>query len=65
MATKKEIDVRDKIVDHLKVNERSLNWLHEKTGIPYSTLYFILYKKERSLTEVNKGIINKTLNTSF
>lgn len=65
MTTKKAVDVRDLITDHLEKDERNLAWLAKKTKLSYGHLYFVLVKKERELTEGNKEAINKILNTSF
>jgi uncharacterized protein (UPF0248 family) len=58
-------DERDLIMSHIKSIERNLSWLSEKTAIPYHTLYSILARKERALTEDKKTIINKILNTNI
>jgi predicted transcriptional regulator len=63
--TKQATDVRDSVVKYLEANERSLKWLSGKTNIPYSTLYFILYRKERRLKESKISMINKVLGTDF
>lgn len=62
---KKAKDAREKIMDHLRADDRNLAWLSEKSGIPYSTLYFILMRKERKLTDKKRKLINETLNTAF
>lgn len=59
------IDVRDLILDHLKDDDRSLKWLHDKTKIPYGTLYSCFSEKRFSLNEENLKIINGVLGTSF
>lgn len=58
-------DIRDMITIHLKSIQRSVAWLSEQTKIPYNTLYFILSRKERTLTDVNKEKINAILKTKF
>lgn len=58
-------DSRDLIMSHLKKDDRNLRWLSNKTKIPYSTLYFILVRKERTLSDAKKQTINKTLQTDF
>lgn len=66
MATKPVIkDSRDLIVAHLMKDERNIKWLSTKTKIPYSTLYFILKRKERTLSDDKKATINKILQTNY
>lgn len=68
MATKKtkqEKDIRDDVLAHLKSDDRKLTWLSDKTSIPYSTLYSIFSKKERSLKEHHLNRINTVLGTQY
>lgn len=60
-----DIDARDRIVRYLKSDGRNLSWLSIKTNIPYRTLYSILTLKDRTLSDENRRIINKTLKTNF
>ena len=60
-----EVDVRDKIVEHLKNDDRSLLWLHEKTKIPYGTIYSCLTQRLFKLSDDNKKTINEVLGTEF
>lgn len=65
MVTKTLTDVREEITSHIKHIERNLHWLSKKTDIAYSTLYSVLIKKERSLSEKNKSKINEILGTDY
>lgn len=60
-----EIDVRDKIVEHLKNDDRSLLWLHEKTKIPYGTIYSCLTQRLFKLSDENRKTINEVLGTDY
>lgn len=67
-----EVDVRDKILNRLKEDQRSLKWLHKKiesssvkNKIPYGTLYSCLHQKLFKLSDRNLKIINKVLGTDF
>ena len=60
-----EIDVRDKIVQHLKDDDRSLLWLHEKTKIPYGTIYSCLTQRLFKLSEENLNKISEVLGVDF
>jgi hypothetical protein len=53
VVKKADTDVRDEIVKHLEVNERSIAWLHRQTGIKYGTLYYCLIRKQFKLSESN------------
>ena len=61
----KEKDVRDEIMNWLDVNERSMAWLAEKTGINYNTLYAILKQKVMKLSAARLQLINNFLATKF
>lgn len=66
MATKKLAkDPRNEIMKHLKANRRRISWLSVVTKIPYSTLYFVLIRKDRELTDEKMETINKVLGTNF
>jgi hypothetical protein len=60
-----EVDVRDKIVEHLKNDDRSLLWLHEKTKIPYGTIYSCFTQRLFKLSDANRKTINEVLGTEF
>lgn len=60
-----EIDVRDLIVKHLEDDDRSLMWLHEKTKIPYGTLYSCFTQRLFKVNEENLQKINIALGTDF
>lgn len=59
------IDVRDLINKKLEEEDRSVRWLHKKTGINYNTLYSCLVRKHFLLSESNLKLINQTLGTKF
>lgn len=63
MGAKK--DTRDLIVAYLKSEQRTIGWLATQTEIPYPTLYFVLSRKERTLTDQTKEKINSILKTNF
>ena len=65
MAIKKEISSVDKILLHLKSDQRTLKWLSLKTEIPYSTLYSIFKHRIVKLSTDKLDKINKTLGTEF
>lgn len=65
MAVKEKVDVRDEIVAWLDVNDRSMAWLAEKTGINYNTLYSILKQKIIKLSAARLELINNFLATKF
>lgn len=67
-----EDDVREKIMQHLKEDDRSLLWLCDKTkevrppkGIPYGTLYSCLNLKSFKLSDDNLAIINEATGEDF
>ena len=68
-----QLDVRDKIVAHLKNDDRSLRWMcgkiteayGEKNSIPYATLYSCLHQKLFKISEENLVKINTVLGTNF
>lgn len=49
----------------LKKEERGIKWLQKKTNIPYATLYSIIVKKERVLSDKNRKLINSALKTNY
>lgn len=59
------VDVRDLITEHLKADDRSLMWLHEKTKIPYGTLYSCFTQRLFKVKEENLIKINEVLGTDF
>lgn len=61
----KKKDVRDEILDHLKVIERPLSWLATKSNINYATVYSVLRQRTFKFSEENLKKINNTLGTSF
>jgi predicted transcriptional regulator len=61
----KKKDVRDEILDHLKVIERPLSWLSTKADINYSTVYSVLRQRTFKFSDENLSKINNTLGTSF
>lgn len=65
MTTKTLTDARDEIASHIEEIERSLHWLSKKAGIPYSTIYSIIVKKERTLSDINRQKINQILGTDY
>lgn len=66
-------DVRDEILQHLKDDDRSLMWMHDKikekfgddNRIPYATLYSCLHQKLFRVSDDNLKMINETLGTDF
>lgn len=60
-----EVDVRDLIVEALKDDDRSLMWLHEKTKIPYGTIYSCLTQRLFQVSPGNLQKINDILGTDF
>lgn len=65
MELKQEVDIRDEIMNHLKLIERDLGWLSKKIAVPYATLYSIFVQKNFKLSEDKKSSINEVLETSF
>ena len=61
----KKKDVRDEILDHLKVIERPLSWLSTKADINYSTVYSVLKQRTFKFSEENLTKINKAFGTNF
>ena len=67
------MDVREQVLAHLKDDDRSLLWMHdkiiEKCGndkkIPYGTLYSCLHQRLFKMSDDNLKIINETLGTNF
>ena len=62
-----EADIRDRFIEHMKSPQvdRDLRWLEKQTGISYSHLYYIFVKKERSLTDQNRELMNQIFGTNF
>lgn len=66
-------DVRDRIVSHLRKDDRSLLWMTEKikekfgddNKIPYTTLYSCLHQKLFKMSDKNLIKINSVLGTNF
>lgn len=56
---------KEKILQHLKADERDLAWLGRKTDIPYATLYSIFVEDRLKLTQERLNLINNSLNTKF
>lgn len=65
MPVKEMTDVRDKILDKLKTEERNLAWLHRKTGLSYSTLYSIFIHRIMDLNQERLELINKAMGAKF
>ena len=65
MTEKIIADVRDKILDHLKNDDRTLKWVSDKTEIPYSSLYSIFIQKIFNLNQERLDLINTLLGTKF
>jgi len=62
---KKEIDERDKILQHLKNDSRSLLWLCNSLKINYNTMYHACVLKKFNLTPKKREAINQFLGTSY
>lgn len=60
-----EVDNRDKILEALKDDRRSIQWLSDMTEIPYMTLYSCLSQKLFKVSEKNLEKINATLGTKI
>lgn len=58
-------DVRDKILEHLKEDDRTLKWVSDKTNQPYSSLYAIFIHKTVKLSKGRLDLINNLLGTKF
>lgn len=65
MGIKTVIDVRDLVLKKLNEDDRTLTWLHRKSGIPYSTLYGILKHRISKFNKVQLSKVNKVLGTDF
>jgi hypothetical protein len=66
MATKKVIDTRDEIREHLNKIKRPLRWISQpNTTIPYGSIYSIFEHKVMELTQDRLDIINAWLETEF
>lgn len=66
MATKKIVDVRDEILDHLSEIRRPLAWIaYPNTDIPYGSIYSTFEQKVMALTQERLDKINKWLETDF
>jgi len=67
MPKVKEADIRDDIMEWLKKPEvdRDLVWLSKQTGLSYSHLYYVFIRKERSLTDKNRILINSVSGQDF
>lgn len=67
MGSKKPvtIDVRDEILEHLKIIERDMAWLARKTGIAYGTLYSCFTHRLFKLSQDNLDKINSVMGTNF
>lgn len=60
-----EVDNRDHILEALKADRRSIQWLSDMTEIPYMTLYSCLSQRNFKVSEKNLEKINKILGTDF
>lgn len=58
-------DIRDKILEHLKNDDRNLKWVSDKTEIPYSSLYSIFVQRIFNLNQERLDLINALLGTKF
>lgn len=65
MATKKAIDPKQEIINHLTEQERSYRWLSKKSDIPYGTIYGILIQGTMDLDQERLDKINTALGTDF
>lgn len=65
LKKKKDMDVRDEILNHLNKIDRGIAWLSRGAGINYSTLYYILEKKTIRMSDKYLIPINKFLETKF
>lgn len=66
MATKKIVDVRDLITEHLKQIKRPLSWIAKpNTSIPYGSVYSIFEQKVMELSEARLNELNAYLDTDF
>ena len=60
-----EVDNRDKILEALKADRRSIQWLSDMSEIPYMTLYSCLSQKLFKVSINNLEKINNVLGTDF
>lgn len=60
-----EVDNRDQILEALKDDRRSIQWLSDMTDIPYMTLYSCLSQRNFKVSEKNLKKINEILGTDF
>jgi thymidylate synthase len=60
-----EVDNRDQILEALKADRRSIQWLSDMTEIPYMTLYSCLSQRLFKVSEKNLEKINTVLGTDF
>ena len=65
MIEKTKSDPRLLIKSWLELNERSIRWLSEKTGIERSHLYRVIIERSRPLTLKSLDKINEVLETSY
>ncbi len=56
---------KEKIIKHLKDDERDWAWLSRKTDIPYATLYGVFVQNTMDLNQERLNLINLALKTEF
>ncbi len=61
----KKVDVRDTILSILNKDDRSLNWLANKTNINYNTMFSIFKQRTINLSDDKLDSINKVLKTKL
>lgn len=59
------LTAKEKIINHLKKEERDYGWLSRKTDIPYPTLYSIFVQGTFKLNQERLNLINIALDTDF
>lgn len=60
-----KLTCNQKIIKHLKDEERDWAWLSRKTDIPYATLYAIFVEDRLKLTKERLNLINIACKTNF
>ena len=66
MANKKEkTDVRDVIIDDLKLRGVTLGWLARMSGINYNSIFAMFKKKDYDVSEENMLLINVAMGTNY
>lgn len=60
-----QLTCEQKILDHLKADDRDLKWLSKHTDIPYGSLYGLLVQKTVKFTQERLNLINHACKTQF